>query len=76
MIEIFRIAVERSSLKWLSDICDGDARIALNSLQLAMDSIPENEEGEAKSIKLKLLSLDSIKDGIKVSLFRTFFSTK
>lgn len=60
-----RIAVEESSLKWLADICDGDARIALNSLQLAMESIIENEDCD-KVQDLKWMKLESIQDGIKV----------
>lgn len=61
-----RIAVEESSLKWLSEISDGDARIALNSLQLAMESIDSKCD---KISDLKLLTLDSIRDGIKVKKF-------
>lgn len=58
--------MEESSLKWLADICDGDARIALNSLQLAMESILENENCD-KLQDLKWIKLASIQDGIKVS---------
>lgn len=61
-----RVAVEESSIKWLAEICDGDARIALNSLQLAMESLQDNNNGETK-LNLKFMPLSSIKDGIKVS---------
>lgn len=63
---ISRVGVEESSIKWLAEICDGDARIALNSLQLAMESLQENNNGDTK-FNLKFMPLSSIKDGIKVS---------
>lgn len=67
--------MEESSLKWLADICDGDARIALNSLQLAMESVLENESCDKKR-DVKFMSLDAIKDGIKVrKTFKFYFST-
>lgn len=58
--------MEESSLRWLAEIADGDARIALNSLQLAMESV-SGEKSCDKQSNLKSLTLDSIKDGIKVS---------
>lgn len=58
-----RIAVEESSLTWLAEICDGDARIALNSLQLAIESLQENTES---IVGLKMMPLSAIQDGIKV----------
>lgn len=61
----FRIAVEESSIKWLAEICDGDARIALNSLQLAIESLQDTDDSE-EPFRLKVMPLDSIKDGIKV----------
>lgn len=67
--------MEESSLKWLADICDGDARIALNSLQLAMESVLENESCDKKH-DVKFMALDAIKDGIKVrKTFNLYFST-
>lgn len=60
-----RVVVEKASLTWLAEMCDGDARIALNSLQLAMNSILESENCEQK-FQLKYVTLDAIKDGIKV----------
>lgn len=62
------MVVDEPSLKWLADICDGDARIALNSLQLAMESVLENNECDHK-FNLKHMSLSSIQDGIKVRSF-------
>lgn len=67
----FRVGVEESSIKWLAEICDGDARIALNSLQLAMESLQENNIHDTK-LGVKFMPLSSIKDGIKVT---TFFGT-
>ncbi|XP_031630272.1 ATPase WRNIP1-like [Contarinia nasturtii] len=61
-----KVGVEESSLKWLAEICDGDARIALNSLQLAMESLQENNNGDTK-FNVKFMSLKQIKDGIKRS---------
>lgn len=63
MSSFYRIAVEESSIKWLSEICDGDARIALNSLQLAIDSLQENCDSH---VGLKMMPLSAIQDGIKV----------
>lgn len=49
-------------------MCDGDARIALNSLQLAMQSILESADcpTEQSQKTLKRVTLEAIKDGIKV----------
>lgn len=54
--------VEADSIKWLADMCDGDARIALNSLQLAMQSILDQKD-DGNSYDLKVVTLDAIKDG-------------
>lgn len=67
----YRISIEKSSLQWLAEICDGDARIALNSLQLAMESINEQTDGGTK-LNIKFIPLSLIKDGIKVIHF-TFY---
>lgn len=61
-----RVGVEESSIKWLAEICDGDARIALNSLQLAMESLEVHTDGDTE-FKLKFMPLSSIQDGIKVN---------
>lgn len=53
-----RSTINRDSISWLSEICDGDARIAINSLQMAVDS------NEGKSLHI---TLDDIKEGIKRS---------
>lgn len=61
-----KVLVERESLVWLAEMCDGDARIALNSLQLAMQSILEADDCPSRN-RLKVVSLDAIKTGIKKS---------
>lgn len=69
--------MEEPSLRWLADICDGDARIALNSLQLAMESITEQEdEGCEKSYALKWMKQSAIEDGIKVGEVKYRFVSK
>ena len=42
-------------------MCDGDARVALNSLQLALQARDQDS-----SSGVILISLEDIKDGIKV----------
>lgn len=61
-MSFFRVIVETDSIKWLADMCDGDARIALNSLQLAMQSILDQSNCDTK-YDLKVVTLDAIKDG-------------
>lgn len=60
----YRLMFEKATLDWLAGMCDGDARIALNSLQLAIQS--NVEENIEKDSVAKLIKLDKIKDGIKV----------
>lgn len=57
------ILIKKESLMWLAEMCDGDARIALDTLQLTMKTIEiiNSDEG-----KLKIVSLEDFKDGIKV----------
>lgn len=53
----FSICIEKATLSWLADISDGDARIALNNLQMVVQ--------HNNSIN-KLISVQDVKDGIKV----------
>nr|CAD7593218.1 unnamed protein product [Timema genevievae] len=58
---LHRFLMDSETVLWLAEMCDGDARIALNSLQLALqsqDSIPG---------RILMISLDDIKDGVKRS---------
>lgn len=62
--------VERTSVQWLADMCDGDARIALNSMQLAMQTILDAPQSEDRGVgRIRVVTLDAIKDGIKKSHF-------
>lgn len=65
-----RISIEESSLHWLSEISDGDARIALNSLQLALESVIDTDEKIQSDVQY--IPLSSIKDGIKVGKWLSF----
>ncbi|CAH1108848.1 unnamed protein product [Psylliodes chrysocephalus] len=51
------VAIEDSALRWLADVSDGDARIALNNLQLV---IQHNDTG-------KIITVDDVKEGMKKS---------
>lgn len=61
--------MERASIQWLADMCDGDARIALNSLQLAMQSILDTPQTGEQVGRMRRVTLDAIKEGIKKSHF-------
>lgn len=58
-----RWSIDRKSIRWLADMCDGDARNALNSLQMALQA-KGNEESTSNGDHI---SLEDIKDGIKRS---------
>lgn len=50
-------------MKWLAEICDGDARVALGALELALSAqAPVDVLVEGPPV----LSLKQIQDGIKV----------
>ncbi|XP_074030809.1 ATPase WRNIP1 [Leptinotarsa decemlineata] len=51
------ITIQSSALQWLADISDGDARIALNNLQLILQHADKG----------KLLKVDDIKENLKKS---------
>ncbi|CAH1388734.1 unnamed protein product [Nezara viridula] len=57
----FKFLIEKETITWLAEMSDGDARIALNSLQMAVSS-KSVKEGNSS-----LISLDDIKNGIKRS---------
>ncbi|XP_077296359.1 ATPase WRNIP1-like isoform X2 [Arctopsyche grandis] len=58
-----RPSIDRKTLQWLADICDGDARIALNSLQISFQ-MKQPRTGSSKSVHI---SLEDIQEGIKRS---------
>lgn len=60
------MSIEEDALKWLSGISDGDARIALNNLQVTIQHC--NEKG-------KIIKVNDIKDGIKVQLLNHIFQS-
>lgn len=61
---LYRCLVERASLQWLAEVCDGDARVALGALELALTSRDTGKELYKEGPTL--LTLDDIKNGIKV----------
>lgn len=61
--------MEKASVQWLADMCDGDARIALNSMQLAMQSILDTPQAKDRIGRMRVVTLDAIKEGIKKSHF-------
>lgn len=67
----YRCVVEEASLKWLAEMCDGDARVALGALELALAArAPETAQS-----KPAILRLEDIIDGIKVNkIMKCFFS--
>lgn len=55
-----RFCMDEESVQWLAEMCDGDARIGLNSLQMTLNA-HANTTGSVH------ITLDDIKDGIKRS---------
>lgn len=49
-------------MRWLAEICDGDARIALGALELVLNAGPTG----TTTANRKLISLEDLKRGIKV----------
>ncbi|XP_055625062.1 ATPase WRNIP1-like [Toxorhynchites rutilus septentrionalis] len=60
-----KMMISSETIRWLAGICDGDARIGLNSLQLALNTVSARREGEGSAVKL--IALDDIEEGIKKS---------
>ncbi|GAB0095744.1 Winged helix-like DNA-binding domain superfamily [Sergentomyia squamirostris] len=61
-----KVAVDTESLEWLAHMCDGDARIALNSLQLAIQTLTRGSKDNGVR-ELTVITLDDIREGIKKS---------
>jgi len=55
----FKPVVDRQILTYLSEVCDGDARIALNLLEGLVMATPPNEEGE------RVLDPDAAREAIR-----------
>ncbi|KAJ0181997.1 hypothetical protein K1T71_002719 [Dendrolimus kikuchii] len=63
--ELLKYLIEEESLKWLAEVCDGDARVALNALELALAA---RDPGDAlHSTGPATLTLEDIQNGIKRS---------
>ncbi|XP_031786917.1 ATPase WRNIP1-like [Nasonia vitripennis] len=56
--------IDRETVKWLAETSDGDARIALGGLELAIHSKVPSSEGSSSS-GLNFISLDDVKDSLK-----------
>ncbi|CAH2231750.1 ATPase WRNIP1-like [Pararge aegeria] len=57
--EEHKCIIERQSLQWLAEVCDGDARVALGALELAL--------GSASGLGCHVIGLEHLKKGIKRS---------
>ncbi|XP_054261829.1 ATPase WRNIP1-like isoform X1 [Macrosteles quadrilineatus] len=55
-----QLCIDLESLEWLAGMCDGDARIALNSLQMAVKTGTQTNEPTR-------ITLENIQEGIKRS---------
>lgn len=60
-----RWTIDTETIQWLAAISDGDARIALNSLQMAIQSATERD-APAKTASSFRITLSDIENGIKV----------
>ncbi|XP_030031502.1 ATPase WRNIP1 isoform X2 [Manduca sexta] len=60
-----RCIIEEPSLRWLAEVCDGDARVALGALELALAS--RNADRDVAVSGPATLTLEDIKNGIKRS---------
>ncbi|XP_069355158.1 ATPase WRNIP1-like [Maniola hyperantus] len=54
-----KCVIERQSLQWVAEVCDGDARVALGALELALSAAPEHSR--------QVIGLEDLKNGIKRS---------
>jgi putative ATPase len=61
-----KFLIDKDTVKWLAETSDGDARIALGGLELAIQSQVSNNN-DSSSQELTLISLDDIKESLKKS---------
>ncbi|XP_048508706.1 ATPase WRNIP1-like isoform X1 [Athalia rosae] len=61
-----RFLVDAQTVQWLAETCDGDARIALGGLELAIQAKSPNEE-EFLNQGPGLITLDDVKESLKKS---------
>lgn len=62
-------SIDAETIQWLAEISDGDARIALNCLQMAIQSVIKCDSDTL----VPQITLNDIKDSIKVSYVITYF---
>ncbi|XP_061518944.1 ATPase WRNIP1-like [Anopheles gambiae] len=65
-----RMLVHEETIRWLAETCDGDARIGLNSLQLALSSAaapPPATNGRSFTDSLITVTLEDVREGLKKS---------
>ncbi|XP_053679187.1 ATPase WRNIP1-like [Anopheles nili] len=60
-----RLIIQDDTMRWLAETCDGDARIGLNSLQLALRASAALLAEDA--LVPKVISLEDVREGIKKS---------
>uniref|UniRef100_A0A182T6S9 MgsA AAA+ ATPase C-terminal domain-containing protein n=1 Tax=Anopheles maculatus TaxID=74869 RepID=A0A182T6S9_9DIPT len=65
-----RTIIHEETVRWLAETCDGDARIGLNSLQLALSSVGGGAASNGGSSNYEpptTVSLQDVREGIKKS---------
>lgn len=55
-------SINQMVIDWLAEVCDGDARVALNSLELAVKSKVSNELSPSHLVSI---TLDDVKESLK-----------
>lgn len=65
------ISIEREALCLLANLCDGDARSALNSLQMVLDVAKGSTGGQqadaSKVLRSSVITIDQIRDSLQRS---------
>ena len=64
MADKFSFFIDQDTINWLAETSDGDARIALGGLELAINS-KNFDEKESLSQGINLISLEDIRDSLK-----------
>ncbi|XP_044733460.1 ATPase WRNIP1-like [Chrysoperla carnea] len=54
-------AIKRNAVEWLAEICDGDGRVALNTLQIALNTFSDTKSND------NIITLEKIKDSLEKS---------
>uniref|UniRef100_A0A182Q8F0 AAA+ ATPase domain-containing protein n=1 Tax=Anopheles farauti TaxID=69004 RepID=A0A182Q8F0_9DIPT len=62
-----RLLIQEETVRWLAETCDGDARIGLNSLQLALRSGESSSSSSSSSSGPTMITLEAVREGIKKS---------